>query len=139
MRGKNHADGALAEGVHLSPDHAADIKTFARIAQPVFSFFCTVVDLHAEAAGQSEDDLFQFLVRVAAALGIHRDIIEIINSGDIEGDMRATLNEGQIATWIVDLWQVEYTGKALDSFTHLAAFVTFSRCEVRSRRKVSRG
>lgn len=53
----------------------------------------------------------QILVRVPTALRTTRDIIEVIDTLDLEGNMTIRLDEGQVPTRILDLWQFDDLAK----------------------------
>src|SRR5690606_3096139 len=94
-------------------DQLADVKSLAWIAQPVFGFRGSVVDLHPETAGQGEDDLFQFPMRMPAAFGVYRNVVEVIDAGNLERDVIAALDKSQIAPRIVDLGKLDFPDKAI--------------------------
>jgi len=48
-----------------------------------------------------------------AALRIDRDVVEVIDPGNIEGDVNLALDEGQVATGVVDLGQVDEANLAV--------------------------
>lgn len=69
--------------------------------------FGAVVQHHVEAARHGDDQLAQFLVRMAAALRTARHIVEVIDARDVEGDVIAAFDECQVPARIGDFRQVD--------------------------------
>ena len=100
VRGQHHADGALAEAVHLAPNQTVYQHALARVSQPELRCLDAVVNFEPETARQGEHDLLQDLVGMPATLGIHRDVVEVIDPCDVEWHVVAAFDEGQISARI---------------------------------------
>ena len=67
----------------------------------------TIVQNDVEAAGEGDDELLQLLVGVPATLAPAGYVVEVVDAPDVEGHMKATLEEGQIAARILDARQLD--------------------------------
>lgn len=66
-----------------------------------------VVDDDVEAARHGDDELLQPLVRMTAALRATRHVVKVVHALDVEWNMAAALDEGQVATRVVDFGEVD--------------------------------
>ena len=54
-------------------------------------------------------------MRMPAAFGVYRNVVEVVDAGDLERDMVATLDKGQITTRIVDLRKLDFSYESASS------------------------
>lgn len=59
-------------------------------------FFTAVIEDHIETPGHGNNQLLQSLVCVAAPFRPARDIIEVVDAANVERDMIATFDKGEI-------------------------------------------
>ena len=59
-----------------------------------FPFFLTIVDMDVKASRHGDQELGQFLMGVTAPFGSAGDVVEVIDSLDLERDMPPALDEG---------------------------------------------
>ncbi len=69
-------------------------------------FAGTAIQDDIEASRHSDDKLVKVLVRMTAALGPARHIVEIVDSLDFERHMARSFDEREITTRIGNLWQI---------------------------------
>ena len=67
----------------------------------------SVIEDDVEASGQRDDALLQVVVGVAAARLAAGDVVEPVHALDVEGDLPATLDHGQVARGIRDLRELD--------------------------------
>jgi hypothetical protein len=102
-RREDHADSAGGEVVNVAPHHWADVESKIRTIQmKLVLVSSTIIKVDVKAARHCDDELVEFLVAVASTLGSTRNIIEIINSLDVEWNMASTFDKGQVSTRILD-------------------------------------
>jgi hypothetical protein len=65
-----------------------------------------IVQSDIKASGNCNHHLLQESVRVTAATRPTGDIIEIVDSSDIEGYLIVAFGEGEIPTWVSYNWKV---------------------------------
>jgi hypothetical protein len=65
-----------------------------------------IVQDHIEASRKRNNKLVQIFVSMAAALGSARNVVKIINTLDVKGDMASPLNECEVAPWVADFGEV---------------------------------
>lgn len=71
------------------------------------SLLLAIIEDHIEATRHGNDKLVQNLVCVPAALGSAGYIVKIINALDFKRYMSSAFNEGEIASWITDLGEID--------------------------------
>ena len=107
VRRKYQANCAGREVIHLSPDHGADIKSEIRAVEVESLLAATIVEYDVKSSGDSNYQLVESLVRVAASLSTSRDIIKIVGALDFKRNVIASFHEGEIAPGIGDFRQVD--------------------------------
>jgi hypothetical protein len=103
--GKRQADRAAGEVIDLTPIHRRDIEAVVRTIEMKAAAVATVVDMNVEAARQRNEQLMQGLVGVATALGATWDVVQVIDSFDVERDMDPALDERKVSALVRDLRQ----------------------------------
>ena len=71
------------------------------------SLLLAIVKHDIEAARHRHDQLLQALVRMPAALGAAGNVIQVVDALDLERNMLAALDEGEVATRVGDLGEVD--------------------------------
>ena len=69
-------------------------------------FLSAIIQNHIKTSRKRDDQLMQILVGVPAALRATGYIIEIVDTLDVKGHMPAALDEGEIASGIVESREV---------------------------------
>lgn len=105
--GEHHAHRAGGEVVQLAPDHGADVEPVIGAVEVDAGLVLAVVDDDVEAAGHGDDELLQFLVGMPAALRPAWHVVKVIDALDVEGNVAAALDEGEVAAGVLDLRQVD--------------------------------
>lgn len=107
-RGERQADRAGREVVDLPPDHRTDIETVIGSIHVNPLSAHPVSEYHIEASGHRNEELLQFPMGVSASISPSGDIVEIIDPLYIETHVSSPLDEGKIASWILDFGQLNY-------------------------------
>jgi hypothetical protein len=63
----------------------------------------TIIQNDVEAAGHRDDELMQSQVRMATTLGAPWDVVQVVHTLDVKGDLAAGLDKRQVASRVVDL------------------------------------
>ena len=66
----------------------------------------TVIQNHVKTTRKRNDELVQIFVCVTTPLGTSGNVIKIVNTLDLKGNVPPTFNERKIAPWITDFGQV---------------------------------
>ena len=61
-----------------------------------------IVEMDVKGAGHRDDQLMQGLVSVTTAFGSARDVVQVVDTLDVERDVYLSFNECQIASGVVD-------------------------------------
>lgn len=92
---QRHADRARCEIVNHPPHHGADIKAETGPVEMEDLLVLSIVQLHVETAGHGNKNLVEFLVRMARPADTLRDVVQVINTQNIERDMRGILDKSE--------------------------------------------
>ena len=66
-----------------------------------------IIKNDVKAPRHGDYELVEFLVGMAAPLGSAGDVIKVIDAADIKRNMLLTLDEGQVAASVFDLWKLD--------------------------------
>jgi hypothetical protein len=107
-RGREHeAHAPGGEVVELPPDHVRHEQPVVGAVQEEALLVLAVVDAHVEGAGGGDDERLQVAVRVPAARGPARHVVEVVDPRDVERDVVVALDERQVAARVGHARQVD--------------------------------
>lgn len=66
----------------------------------------TVIDRDIKASRRSDDQLMEILVGMPSTFCASWNIVEVINTPYLEGDMAGSLYESEIPTGVLNLWKL---------------------------------
>ena len=87
--------------------HGGEIQTHEGLVEVNTLSDLPVIDGDIKTARCGDDELVQCLVRVTAAIGAGRDIVDVVDTLDVERDMTMTLDERQVAARVLDFRQID--------------------------------
>jgi hypothetical protein len=107
LGGEDEANGAGGEIADVAPDHGTEVEAEVGAIELVTDRFATVIEEDVEAAGEGDDELMEVFVGMAAAFGAARDVVEVVDATDWEGNVTVFLDEGEVAAGIGDFWEFD--------------------------------